>query len=97
MQGHKGLIKRDSNSDVRKMWFLEDNENLEKDILGNKETSGIENDIERGKKISPPVLKSSAVLPSITLGIASLPIKSDHNSKDDNAKNKPTKSPRDRR
>ena len=46
---------------------------------------------------SPPVLKSSAVLPSITLGIASLPIKSDHNSKDDNAKNKPTKSSRDRR
>ena len=79
------------------MWFLEDNENLEKDILGNKETSGIENDIERGKKISPPVLKSSAVLPSITLGIASLPIKSDNNSKDDNAKNKLAKSPRDRR
>ena len=95
--GQKGLIKRDSNSDVRKMWFLEDNTNSENISLENKETLGDEKDIERGKRISSPTIKSSAVLPSITLGIASLPIKSDHSSKNDNTKDKPTKSSRDRR
>ena len=95
--GEKSLIKRDSNSDVRKMWFLDDSPNSGKSLHENKEKTESHGDIERGKNISLATKNSSSILPSITLDIASIPMKQVSNNLGDNTREKPTKSARDRR
>ena len=80
--GQKSPKKRDSNSDVRKMWFLDDNVKTDSNIVENKEILENQDEHERGKK------SASSVIPSITLELASMPINKCGNSKEISSKNK---------
>ena len=79
------------------MWFLDDTSKSEKSIDENKENNENKNDSIRGKNSILASKKTSSILPSITLDIASIPMKHETKSKVDNTKHKPIKSPRDRR
>ena len=95
--GDKALLKQDSNSDIRKMWFLDDTSKSEKSIDENKENNENQNDSMRGKNSALASKKTSSILPSITLDIASIPMQQGNKSKVDNTKHKTIKSARDRR
>ena len=56
--GQKSPKKRDSNSDVRKMWFLDDNVKTDSNIVENKEILESQDEHERGKKSASSVILS---------------------------------------
>ena len=79
------------------MWFLDDTSRSEKNIDDNKENNENPNNSIRGKNSALASKKTSSILPSITLDIASIPMQQGNKSKVDNTKHKNIRSPRDRR
>lgn len=79
------------------MWFLDETSKSQKSIDEDKENDENQNDSMRGKNSALASKKTSSILPSITLDIASIPMQQETKSKVDNTKHKPIKSPRDRR
>ena len=79
------------------MWFLDDTSKSEKSIDENKKNNENQTDSMRGKNSALASKKTSSILPSITLDIASIPMHQGNKSKADNTTHKTIKSPRDRR
>ena len=79
------------------MWFLDDTSRSEKNIDENKENNENPNNSIRGKNSALASKKTSSILPSITLDIASIPMQQGNKSKVDNTNHKTIRSPRDRR